>query len=65
METPMTFQQHYADHQRQAAWINEKDWQFEQPARRTQFRTVIANALIVLAARLVPTTHSSQPTINA
>jgi len=46
-------------------WINGNDWQFEQPARRTQFRTAIANALIALAVWIVPTTHSRHTTINA
>jgi hypothetical protein len=55
MENPMAFQQHYADHRRQMAWINAEDWQFEQPERRYRVRRAIARALIALANLLTPT----------
>ncbi len=57
MENPMTFQQHYADHQRQAAWINKNDWQFEQPAKRHPVRATVAKVLIALANAVAPTTQ--------
>ncbi len=50
-----TFRQHYADHWRQIAWINDNDWQFERPVKRYQVRKAVAKTLIALAARVAPT----------
>jgi hypothetical protein len=54
MENPMASRVHYAEHQRQMAWINSEDWQFASPSRRVQVRAAIANALVALATRLSP-----------
>ncbi len=59
MENPMTFQQHYADHQRQSAWINANDWQFERTEKRYPVRATVAKALVALAARVAPTAGQS------
>jgi hypothetical protein len=54
MENPMTFQQHYADHQRQSAWINANDWQFEKAEKRHPMRAACVRRLIGLARIAAP-----------
>lgn len=54
MQNPVAFEAHYSEYQRQAAWINENDWQFEKPAKRRPVRAAVAAALVRLAARLSP-----------
>jgi hypothetical protein len=54
MQNPMAFEVHYSEYQRQAAWINENDWQFENAEERHPVRRAVAKALIALAARLSP-----------
>jgi hypothetical protein len=63
MQNPMAAQVHYSEYQRQAAWINELDWQFEKGEKRHGVRKAIAQVLIALAARLAPTVK--QPDISA
>ncbi|MGI8687440.1 MAG: hypothetical protein ACR2M3_02580 [Thermomicrobiales bacterium] len=60
MENPMAFPQHYADHQRQVAWINDNDWQFERPKKQYPVRIAIAKALIHLATLLAPTRQETR-----
>ncbi len=55
MENPMAAQVHFTEHQRQAAWINANDWQFERPAQRHPVRAAVAKALIALANAVTPT----------
>jgi hypothetical protein len=57
MENPMAAQVHYSEYQRQAAWINANDWQFEQPAKRHPARAMVAKVLIALANAVAPTTQ--------
>jgi hypothetical protein len=54
MYNAMDFQVRYEDHQRQVAWVNDNDWQFERPERRGRVRQAVARALVTLAARLTP-----------
>ncbi len=54
MYNTIDFQVRYDDHQRQMAWVNENDWQFERPKRRGQIRQTVAHMLITLTARLAP-----------
>ena len=60
MENPMTFQVHYTEHQRQAAWVNANDWQFAKREKRYRMRQAVANALIALAKTLAPTTQDAR-----
>ncbi len=57
MENPMAAQVHHGEYQRQAAWINGNDWQFEQPAQRHPVRAPVAKALIALANAVAATTR--------
>ncbi len=61
MENPMAAQVQYGEYQRQAAWINANDWQFEQPAKRHPVRATVAKALVALAARVAPTASQANP----
>jgi len=61
MENPMAAQVHYGEYQRQAAWIDGNDWQFDQPAKRHPARATVAKALVALAARVAPTASQSPP----
>jgi hypothetical protein len=54
MENPMTFRQHYADHQRASAWINANGWQFEKAEQRPSIRATCARWLIGLAKIVAP-----------
>ncbi len=55
MENPMAAQVHYSEYQRQAAWINANDWQFEKATKRQRVRATVAKALIALANAVTPT----------
>jgi surface antigen len=55
MQNPMAFEVQYGEYQRQAAWINANDWQYEKPEQRYRVRKAIAQALITLANLLTPT----------
>ncbi len=57
MENPMAAQVHYGEYQRQAAWINGNDWQFEQPAKRHPMRASVAKVLIALTTAMAPATQ--------
>jgi len=61
MENPMTFQQHYADHQRQSAWINANDWQFEKAEKRHPMRAACVRWLIGLAKSAAPPQSAQHP----
>jgi hypothetical protein len=61
MENPMTFQQHYADHRRQSAWINANDWQFEKAEKRRPVRTACVRWLIGLARIAAPPAAAHNP----
>lgn len=62
MQNPAAFEIQYGEYQRQAAWINANDWQFEKPERRYRVRQAIARALIALANALAPTeSRETQP----
>lgn len=62
MQNPVAFEVQYGEYQRQAAWINENDWQFTKPERRYRVRKAIAQALIALANALAPTaSRKTQP----
>jgi hypothetical protein len=52
MQNPMATQVHYDEHQRQLAWVNEENWQFEQPVKGHPVRQAVAQALIALANAL-------------
>jgi hypothetical protein len=56
MQHPDSFDIDYREHQRQVAWVNEHDWQFEQPVKRYPVRQAVAKALIALADALSPAT---------
>jgi hypothetical protein len=57
MENPMAAQAHYSEHMRQAAWINDNDWQFEKPAQRHPVRATVAKVLLALANAMTPPTQ--------
>jgi hypothetical protein len=63
MEHPMAAQVQYDEYRRQAAWINDNDWQFEKAEKRYRVRTAMAKALIGLANLLTPT--EKQETLTA
>jgi hypothetical protein len=54
MQHPESFDIDYREHQRQVAWINEHDWQFERPVKRYPVRQGVAKVLIALADALTP-----------
>jgi hypothetical protein len=62
MLNPTTTQVHYDEHQRQMAWVNEHDWQFEKPVKRHPVRQAVAKALIALAHTLTPATRQERQT---
>jgi hypothetical protein len=62
MQNPVALEVQYGEYRRQAAWINENDWQFERPATRYPVRQAVAKALIGLATMLAPTTKQEART---
>lgn len=56
MQNPTAAQVHFSDFQSDMAWVNENDWQFEQPARKYRVREAIAKVLISVAQALTPAT---------
>jgi hypothetical protein len=44
----------YDDYERQIARVNETGWQMNRPTTDKGLRVIVAEALIVLAARLSP-----------
>lgn len=54
MENPMATQVHYGEYQRQAAWINGNDWQFDKRTTRHPVRATVAKVLIALANAVTP-----------
>lgn len=62
MEHPVASQAHYAEHQRQMAWINTENWQFERPEKRYRVRHSVARALIQLAMLLTPVRREARTT---
>jgi hypothetical protein len=62
MQHPDSFDIDYREHQRQVAWVNEHDWQFERPEKRYPVRQVVAQALITLANSLAPASRQETQT---
>lgn len=56
MQNPMAAQVHFSEYQSNVAWVNEHDWQVQQPAKRYPVRQAVAKALIALAQTLTPAT---------
>jgi hypothetical protein len=62
MQHPESFDIDYREHQRQVAWINEHDWQFERPVKRHPVRQAMAKVLIALANALTPVPKQERQT---
>jgi hypothetical protein len=58
----MASQAQYLEHQRQMAWINTENWQFEQLEKRYPLRQAMAKALLALASILTPATRRETQT---